>query len=50
MTEVNFDGVTEWLGGPPDLDGRVVLVNFWTRTPETRPGTAWCCGRGGYTT
>jgi thiol-disulfide isomerase/thioredoxin len=29
----SLDGAGEWLdGGPPDLGGRVVLVNFWTLT------------------
>jgi len=31
MTYVTFEGVTKWLDGrPPEWDGRVVLVNFWT--------------------
>ncbi len=27
-----FGGATGWLGTPPDLTGKVVLVNFWTFT------------------
>ena len=64
MAVVNLDGATGWLGGRPELAGRVVLVNFWTLTcinwirqaparttarTSTRPGAA-CCARGGYIT
>jgi hypothetical protein len=48
----SFDGATEWLNseplGPAELQGHVVLVNFWTLTcinwlrqePYLRPITA----------
>ncbi|WP_433378066.1 thioredoxin [Actinoplanes sp. CA-142083] len=29
---MNLDGATAWIGEPPQTDGRVVLVNFWTLT------------------